>query len=90
MTGKEDTKEIVHFSLVPVGTVEKTRDAGNGRGFVGVGLDTDARVVADREEVVDNFKTVLSGRVVGSSDGADLGELGSGVVWDWFELVSFQ
>lgn len=80
MASEEHAKEIVDLSLVPVGTVKETGDTGDGRDFVGVGLDTDTRVVADREEIVDDFKSVLSARVVGGSDRADLGELGSGVV----------
>jgi hypothetical protein len=80
MAGKEDTVQIVDLSLVPVGTVKETGDAGHGGSLVGVGLDTNAGVVADREKVVDNLESVLARGVVGGSDGADLGELGSGVV----------
>lgn len=81
MACEENTIEIVHLSLVPVGTIEKTGDTGDGGCFVGIGLDADSGVVSDGEKVVDDFETVLAGGVVGSSDGADLGEFGSGVVF---------
>lgn len=80
MTGEEDTVKVVHLSLVPVGTVKKSGDTGNGRGLIGVGLDTDSGVMTNREKVVDDFESVLARGVVGSSDCANLSELSSGVV----------
>lgn len=80
VVGEVDTKQVVNLTLIPVGTVEERSDAGNGGGLVGVGLDTDTGVVADTEEVVDDLESLVSGRVVGSGDVADLGELGRGVV----------
>lgn len=88
MTSKEDTVKVVHLSLVPVGAVKKSSDTGNRRGLVGVCLDTDSGVVADRKKVVDNFETVLARGVIGSSNCADLGELGSGVVYQVFSKLS--
>jgi hypothetical protein len=85
---EENAVEIVHLSLVPVGSIEKTSDAGDGGGFVGIGLDANSGVVSDGEEVVDDLETVLAGGVVGGSDGADLGEFGSGVVLE--ELVGIS
>lgn len=80
VAGEEDAVQVVYLTLVPVGAIEEAGDTGNGGGFVGVGLDADARVVADGKKVVDDLETVLAGRVVSSGDGAHLGELGSGVV----------
>jgi hypothetical protein len=81
VTSKEDTVKVVHLSLVPVGTVKQAGDTGDRRSLVGVGLDTNSGVVADRKKVVDNFETVLARGVVGSSNCADLGELGSSIVY---------
>lgn len=80
VTGEEDTVKVVHLSLVPVGTVKESGDTGNGRGLIGVGLDTDSGVVTNREKIVDDFESVLARGVVGSSDCADLSELSGGVV----------
>lgn len=80
MTGEEDTVQVVHLSLVPVGTVKESGDTGDRRGLIGVGLDTDSGVVTDREKVVDDFESVLARGVVGSSDCADLSKLSGGVV----------
>ena len=79
---EEDTEHVVNLTLVPVGTVVKACDGGYGRGLVGVGLDADARVVADGEHVVDDLETLVAGRVVDSGDVADLCELGGGVVFE--------
>lgn len=81
MAGKEDTKEIVDLTLVPVGSVVQAGDAGDGGGLIGVRLDSDAGVMADGEQVVDDFKALVSGWVIGGSDGAELRELGSSVVY---------
>jgi hypothetical protein len=81
VAGEEDTKEIVDLTLVPVGTIKQASDTWDGRSLIGVGLDTDSGVVADRKELVDDLEAVLAGREIGSSDGGDLGELGGGVVW---------
>jgi len=80
VTSKEDTVKVVHLSLVPVGTVKQSGDTGDGRSLIGVGLDADSGVVADREKVVDNFESVFARGVIGSSNCADLGELSSSVV----------
>lgn len=80
VAGEEDAKKIVGFALVPVGAVKEGRDGRNGRRLVGVGLDADAGVVADRKQVVDDLEALLAGGIVGGRDGADLGELGGGVV----------
>lgn len=66
MTDEENSEEIVDFTLIPVGAIVKTSDARNGRGFIGVGLDTNARVVAHGKEVVDNFETLIAGGKVNS------------------------
>jgi len=80
VTSKEDTVKVVHLSLVPVGTVKQSGDTGDRRSLIGVGLDADSGVVADREKVVDNFESVFARGVIGSSNCADLGELSSSVV----------
>ncbi len=44
---EEDSEQIVGLALVPVCAVVEARDAGYWRRLVGIGLDTNARVVAD-------------------------------------------
>jgi hypothetical protein len=79
---EEDTEHVVDLTLVPVGTVVEACDGGYGRGLVGVGLDANARVVADGEHVVDDLEALVAGRVVDSGDVADLCEFGGGVVFE--------
>lgn len=55
VSGKEDTVHVPDLTLVPVGTVEDGDSRGNGGGLVSVGLDADAGLVGDREEVVDDL-----------------------------------
>jgi len=81
VTGKEDTEKVVHLSFVPVGTIKKSGNTGDGRSLIGIGLNTDSRVVTDRKEVVDDFETVLARGVIRSSDSANLGELSGSVVF---------
>lgn len=56
MALKEDTVHIPDLTFVPVGAVEQTNDRGNGGDLVGVGLDTDARLMGVGEEVVDDLE----------------------------------
>lgn len=85
VAGEVDAVQIVDFALVPVCAVKETSDTGDSRGFVGVGLDSDARVVADREQVVHDLEALVAGGIIGGSNGADLGEFGSGIVWDDYQ-----
>jgi hypothetical protein len=80
VSNEEDTEQVVHFTLVPVGTIVETAKRRNGCGLVGVGLDADTGVVADGKHVVDNLEALVAGRVIDSGDVADLGEFGGGVV----------
>ena len=79
---EEDTEHVVDLTLVPVGTVVEACDGGYGRSLVGVGLDADARVVADGEHVVDDLEALVAGRVVDGGDVADLCEFGGSVVFE--------
>lgn len=79
---EEHTEEVVYLTLVPVGTVVEGCDGWHGRRLVGVGLDADARVVANGEQVVDDLEALVAGGVVDGGDVADLGELGGGVVFE--------
>lgn len=80
MSDKEDTKQVVDFSLVPVGSVVQIAQAGNWSCLVCVCLDPQARVVADAEHVVDDLEALVLGGVVDSCDVRDLGVLGGSVV----------
>lgn len=79
---EEHTEEVVYLTLVPVGTVVEGCDGWHGGGLVGVGLDANARVVANGEQVVDDLEALVAGGVVDGGDVADLGELGGGVVFE--------
>jgi len=85
VSNKEDTEQVVDFTLVPVGTVVETANRRDGSGLVGVGLDADTGVVADGKHVVDNLEALVAGRVINSGDVADLGELGGGVILEEVE-----
>lgn len=80
VTGEENTEHIIHLTLVPQGTLEKTSDTGDGGGLVTVGLDTDAGVESDTEQVVDDLETLITGGEVDTSNVGNLGELSSSVV----------
>lgn len=80
VSGEEDTEHVVDFTLVPQGTLKEAGDTGDGGSLVRVGLDTDARVVADTEEVVNDLEALVAGGEVDTSDIGDLGELGGSVV----------
>jgi hypothetical protein len=80
VANEEDTKQIINLSLVPVCSVVQTCDARNWRCLVRICLDTNSRVVAHAQEVVDDFEPLVSGREIDSSDIGDLGELCGGVV----------
>lgn len=77
---EEDTEHVVDLTLVPQSTLEQTSHTGDGGGLVGVGLDTDAGVVADTQQVVDDLETLVTGGEVDTGDIGDLSELGGGVV----------
>src|SRR5690606_34835232 len=81
VAGKEDAEHVVHLTLEPVGTGEASRDAGHGGCLVRVRLDSAARVVPDREQVVGDLQTAFAGREMGTGDGAQLCKLGRGVIW---------
>lgn len=77
---EQNAEHIVYLALIPVGTIVEIANGWNGSGLVGVGLHTDARVVANGEQVVDDLEALVAGWVVDSGDIGDLSELGSGVV----------
>lgn len=68
MTNEEDSEEVIDFTFVPVRAVIETAKTGNGGSLIGVGLDANAGVVAYGKEVVDNFKTLITGREVNSGN----------------------
>lgn len=80
MVDEEDAKEVVDLALEPVGALVEGHEGLDGRRLVGVRLDADARVVADGEGVVDDLEALGARGVVGGCDGADLRELGGGVI----------
>lgn len=77
---EEDAEEVVDLALEPVGALVEGHERLDGRRLVGVRLDADARVVADGEGVVDDLEALRARGVVGGCDGADLRELGGGVI----------
>lgn len=82
MSHEEHSEQIVDFTLIPIGAIVERSDRRHRRSFVGISLDTDACIVSDGEEVVDDFESSVAGGIVHGSDVAYLGELGSGVVFE--------
>lgn len=82
---EEDTKQIPYLTLVPVCAIVEPGDGRDRSGLIGVRLYADARVVADGEEVVDDFEALAAGGVVDGGDVADLGKLGGSVVLEKVE-----
>lgn len=81
VTNEEYTKQIVYLSLVPVGSVVQTCDAGNWRCFVGVCLDSNTGIVAYAEHIVNDLEPLVSGGVVDGCDVANSCEFCRSVVW---------
>ena len=81
MINEEDTEKIIDLTLIPVRPGKETGDRWHRRGFVGICFDTDAGVVSDRKKVVNDLEAVGTSREVGGGNRANLGELGSSVVW---------
>ena len=61
---EKDTEQIPDFALVPVGAIVETRDRGNRRRFIGIGLDSDTCVVSHTEHVVDHLESLVTAWVV--------------------------
>lgn len=59
MTGKEDSVHVPDLALVPVGTVKQATGRGHRADFIRVCFDSDAGLMCDREEVVDDLLSVL-------------------------------
>ncbi len=55
MIGEEDTEHVPDFSLVPVGALVDAASRFDRRQLVRVGFNSDAIVVAQREEIIDNL-----------------------------------
>ena len=56
MVGKEDSKHVPDLPLVPVCSGKDGGGGLNGGQLVGVGLDANARVETERQQVVNNLK----------------------------------
>ena len=80
MSHEEYTKQIVNFALIPVRTVVEIAKAGHGRRLVCVGLNADAGVVSDAEEIVHDFEAGVASWVIDGCDVAYLSELGGRVI----------
>lgn len=80
VTNEEDTKHVVDFTLVPVGTIVERCDRRDGLCLVGVGLNSYPGVVTDTEQVVDYLEPLVATRKVDSCDIRDRGKLGGSVV----------
>jgi hypothetical protein len=80
VANKENTKQVVHLSLVPIGSVIEIAETGNRCRLIRIRLDPQARVVTDTEHVVDDLEALVLGGIVDGRDVRDLGILGGGVV----------
>jgi len=75
VVGEEHPEHVPHLPLVPVGAQVHLSGRVDGRELVRVGLDTDARVEADRQKVVHDLKPVLPGGNIHGRQVTDAGEL---------------
>jgi hypothetical protein len=80
VTDKEDTEKIVDFSLIPVCPIVQTGDTWYWGSFIRIGLDSDSGVVAYTEDVVNDFKSLVSSGEIDCCDVDYLGEFGCRVV----------
>ena len=82
VANEEDPEEVVNLTLIPIRAVVKTCDAWDGRSFVCVCLDSDARVVSDAEKVIDNLEAGIPRRIIDCRNVRHHGELRSCVVFE--------
>ena len=82
MPFKLNPEHIVHFALIPIGTVVEVADAGNGCGLIRIGLHSDTRIVADAEQIIYDLETLVLSRVINRGDVDNLREFGGGVVFE--------
>lgn len=80
MTDEEHAEKVVDLALVPICAVIETGDRRHGCRLVCIRLHPDPGIVTDREQIVDDLKSLISCRVVDGCDVADLCELGSSMV----------
>ena len=85
VSDKEDSEKVIHLSLVPVGTIVQTGDGRDRRRFVGVCLDSDARIVAHTQQVVDHFKPLVARWIVDGGNVRHLCKLGCSMVFEKME-----
>ena len=62
MVRKEDAVHVPDLPFVPVGRLVDLVGRVQGGHLVGVGLDADPSVVSQGQDVVDDLKTVFTGR----------------------------
>lgn len=75
MVGEVDSEHVENFAFVPIGTLENVANWIQRRQLVSISLDSDPRVEAKREQIVNHFKSVLPGRHVNTSNVDQVGEL---------------
>lgn len=80
MAGEEDAKQIIHFSLVPIGSIIKPAERGYWRGFIGICLHAYARIVANGKKIVDDLEALVLSRIIYSGDVRNLRVFGSCVI----------
>lgn len=81
MAREEDAEHVVDLTLIPIGTVENANQARDRRGLVSVRLDSDAGIVTDAQQIVDDLESLVAGWEVDGRDIANLRELGCRIVW---------
>jgi hypothetical protein len=80
VANKKHTEKVIHLSFVPIRSIVQTGDTWDWRGFICVCLDTNTRVVTNAEQVVDDFKSLVFGGEINSSNIGDLCEFCRSVV----------
>lgn len=80
MTDEEDAEEIINLSFIPVGAIVKTAYRRYRLCFICISLDANARVVSDREKVINDLESLVSCWKVYGCDIGNLCELGGCVI----------
>lgn len=75
VVGEEDTVHVPDFTFIPIGRLVHFAGGIQWSKFICVGLDTNARVVAQRQQIVDNLEAVLAARYIHASYVHQVGEL---------------
>lgn len=82
MPNEKDSEEVIYLPFIPHCAVIEGSDTWYGRSLVSICFDPYAAIVADREQIVDDFETVVAGGVINGRNVSDRGVFGRRVVFE--------